>query len=156
MSLDEVSSFPPLYIYYDVLTHFWIGNDIYDRPNDFIPERWSSKPGLIKQDKAFAPFSVGTHTPPPHIPSLQKRSKGKKEKKLTRLDFVVTGPFSCVGRPLAMMNLRMTLAQLVYTYDISLPASMTMDEARTAMEGNMKDNFTLMPGQLSLVFKRRV
>jgi tryprostatin B 6-hydroxylase len=54
-----------------------------------------------------------------------------------------------------MMNLRMTLAQLVYTYDISLPASMTLDEARAAMEGNMKDNFTLMPGQLDLVFTRR-
>jgi tryprostatin B 6-hydroxylase len=54
-----------------------------------------------------------------------------------------------------MMNLRMTLAQLVYTYDIALPASMTMGEARSAMEGNMKDNFTLMPGQLNLVFTRR-
>lgn len=55
-----------------------------------------------------------------------------------------------------MMNLRMTLAQLVYTYDILLPVSMTMDEVKVAMEGNMKDNFTLMPGQLSLVFTRRV
>lgn len=55
-----------------------------------------------------------------------------------------------------MMNLRMTLAQLVYKYDISLPESMTMDEAKILLEGNMKDNFTLMPGQLSLVFRRRV
>ena len=55
-----------------------------------------------------------------------------------------------------MMNLRMTLAQLVHTYDISFPESVTMDEAKIAMERDMKDNFTLMPGQLNLVFKRRV
>ncbi|KUL91267.1 hypothetical protein ZTR_01460 [Talaromyces verruculosus] len=46
--------------------HYVLGrsNDIYYRPNDFIPERWSSKPGLIKQDKAFAPFSVAASADP--------------------------------------------------------------------------------------------
>lgn len=59
---------------YRILTWFLIGNEIYERPNDFLPNRWSSNPELIKQDKAFAPFSVGTHalTHPPSPPASQK------------------------------------------------------------------------------------
>ena len=31
----------------------------YDLPNDFVPERWYSKPEMIKDDTGFSPFSVG-------------------------------------------------------------------------------------------------
>ncbi|EED11737.1 benzoate 4-monooxygenase cytochrome P450, putative [Talaromyces stipitatus ATCC 10500] len=95
--------------------HYVLGRseDLYERPDDFIPERWYSKREMIKYED------------------------------------------SCVGRPLAMLNLRMTLAKLIHTYDISLPSSMTTEEVQAAMKGNMKDNFALMPGQLNLIFKRR-
>lgn len=29
------------------------------KPNEFLPERWSSKPELIKEKDAFIPFSTG-------------------------------------------------------------------------------------------------
>lgn len=29
------------------------------RPNEFIPERWYSRPELIKNKNAFVPFSIG-------------------------------------------------------------------------------------------------
>ena len=32
----------------------------YERPNDFIPERWYSQPELIKDKRTFSPFSTGT------------------------------------------------------------------------------------------------
>lgn len=32
----------------------------YVDPNSFIPERWSTKPELVKDKDAFFPFSLGT------------------------------------------------------------------------------------------------
>jgi cytochrome P450 len=31
----------------------------YERPSEFIPERWYSKPEMVKNKVAFAPFSLG-------------------------------------------------------------------------------------------------
>jgi cytochrome P450 len=43
---------------------------IYPRAKEFIPERWYSSPNLVPHKEAWAPFSLGTHTPnfliPPH------------------------------------------------------------------------------------------
>ncbi|MCJ1455714.1 hypothetical protein MMC28_006070 [Mycoblastus sanguinarius] len=33
----------------------------FERPNDFIPERWHSLPGMVKNKRAFAPFKQGRH-----------------------------------------------------------------------------------------------
>lgn len=66
------SNIPSAPLLYYFLTDFLLGDDIYDHPNDFLPERWSSNPELIRQDKAYVPFSVGMHTQLP--PSLQKLS----------------------------------------------------------------------------------
>lgn len=32
---------------------------VYERPDEFIPERWTSRPELTKDDTLLAPFSVG-------------------------------------------------------------------------------------------------
>ena len=42
--------------------------DCWVRPNDFIPERWYSRPELIKNKNAFVPFSFGRI--PCHLPSI--------------------------------------------------------------------------------------
>ncbi|EED11744.1 benzoate 4-monooxygenase cytochrome P450, putative [Talaromyces stipitatus ATCC 10500] len=131
--------------------HYVLGRseDLYERPDDFIPERWYSKREMIKYEDSFAPFTIGKE-----IPFFLNKPKVTTN---TNHNSVAPdiGSYSCVGRPLAMLNLRMTLAKLIHTYDISLPSSMTMEEVQAAMEGSMKDNFTLMPGQLNLIFKRR-
>lgn len=36
------------------------GEDIYEKPEEFIPERWYSRPTMVKEKSAFAPFSTGT------------------------------------------------------------------------------------------------
>lgn len=33
--------------------------EIYPEPDSFIPERWYSRPDLVKHPDAFAPFSMG-------------------------------------------------------------------------------------------------
>ncbi|KAI1758434.1 cytochrome P450 [Xylaria castorea] len=36
--------------------------EAYEAPHDFIPERWYSKPELIKDKRAFAPFAMGRNS----------------------------------------------------------------------------------------------
>ena len=33
----------------------------YTRANDFVPERWSSKPDMVKDAAGYAPFSAGKY-----------------------------------------------------------------------------------------------
>lgn len=64
-----------------------------------------------------------------------------------------TGPYGCIGRPLAMVNLRTTLAQLVMRFDISFPPS-DSDKGIT-FEAKTTEHFTLHPAELKLCFQRR-
>ncbi|KAI1151926.1 cytochrome P450 [Nemania diffusa] len=58
------------------------------RPDEWVPERWSKQPTLVRDRSAFIPFS--------------------------------TGPYSCVGRPLGMVEISLVLAHLVYHFDLQL------------------------------------
>lgn len=37
----------------------FLAEECYVYPNEFIPERWYSRPELVKNKNAFAPFSLG-------------------------------------------------------------------------------------------------
>ncbi|KAL3476071.1 cytochrome P450 [Aspergillus californicus] len=91
----------------------------YERPEEFIPERWYESPELIRDRSAFAPFSLGS--------------------------------FNCIGRPLALMNLRTTIARLVTEFDFKLAPG----EDGSRFLGDSKDNFVSYYGGLDLVFTRR-
>lgn len=88
---------------------------IYEAAESFVPERWYSKPQMIKHKEAFAPFS--------------------------------TGPFGCIGKQLAMMEMRTLTARLVLEYDIKLAACQKA-EVETI------DHFTVHVGELNLVFMK--
>lgn len=85
----------------------------------FIPERWSTKPELIKSKNVFFPFSLG--------------------------------PMGCIGKPLALMELRTVMAKLLLTFDVSYAPG----ESGEDLVGKCRDHFTLEPGPLQLVFKDR-
>ncbi|KAI0169851.1 cytochrome P450 [Hypoxylon sp. FL1284] len=36
----------------------------FEKPNEFIPERWTTKPDMVKSEKAFSPFTKGRHVCP--------------------------------------------------------------------------------------------
>jgi cytochrome P450 len=61
------------------------------------------------------------------------------------------GPYSCIGKQLALMELRYVVAYAVHRYDIKLASGQTEREFLTGK----KDTFTLSPGPLNLVFKKR-
>ena len=83
-----------------------------------MPERWYSKPEMIKHQDAFAPFS--------------------------------TGPFGCIGKNLALMELRTLTARLILEYDVSLAPG----EDGTRLLFHTLDHFTMDLGDLDLVFTK--
>ncbi|EUC44426.1 hypothetical protein COCMIDRAFT_98257 [Bipolaris oryzae ATCC 44560] len=61
------------------------------------------------------------------------------------------GPYNCIGKPLALMNLRTTAAKLLYRFDICLADG----DDGTAFERDMKTQFTAAMGPLNLKFTER-
>ncbi|KAF3386264.1 hypothetical protein F1880_001608 [Penicillium rolfsii] len=92
---------------------------VFARPDEFLPERWTTKPELVKDPSAFIPFN--------------------------------TGPYSCAGKQLALMELRCVMAEIVTKYDISFAPS---QKASAFLDGK-QDTFTLVTAPLELVFKKR-
>lgn len=92
----------------------------FPRPLDFVPERWHSRPELVLDRAAFAPFFHGR--------------------------------FGCVGKHLALMEIRAVAAALLGRYDFAFAPGMGRGER---VVGEMKDRFTATPGGLELVFTER-
>ncbi|KAI0110725.1 benzoate 4-monooxygenase cytochrome P450 [Nemania sp. FL0031] len=92
----------------------------YEDPECFIPERWYSKPELVKDKRAFSPFGAGRT--------------------------------SCVGKPLAMAQLRLVASNLLYRFNIKFAPGEGNGEG---VERDMRDQLTANPGELVLVFKKK-
>ncbi|KAH7085894.1 cytochrome P450 [Paraphoma chrysanthemicola] len=63
---------------------------LFEKPWDFIPERWIPSDGF-----------KGTHTPDAYIP-------------------FALGAYSCIGKPLALLQIRMYLVCMVTTFDFEI------------------------------------
>ncbi|KAI9927449.1 hypothetical protein MW887_003062 [Aspergillus wentii] len=92
---------------------------IYDQADSFIPERWYSKPEMIKEKSAFAPFLIG--------------------------------PYNCIGKPLALLNIRTLVAQLVTDFDFEFAPSENGEE----FMGEAMDHITLELGKCIISFRAR-
>lgn len=86
------------------------------RPDEFVPERWTTNPELILNRTAFLPFS--------------------------------TGPYSCVGKALAYMELRSVVRRVVNEFDIILSDGFAADE----YWGGVKDHFSAGPPRQEVTF----
>lgn len=87
---------------------------VYERAAEFVPERWYSRPDMIKDRAGYAPFSTGTS----RLIRLKIMNSGSLW--LTN-PFVlhVPGDHSCLGRPLALMEMCMLVSECVLRYDVS-------------------------------------
>ncbi|KAE8405503.1 cytochrome P450 [Aspergillus pseudonomiae] len=61
------------------------------------------------------------------------------------------GPYSCVGKQLALMELRRVTAEILTRYDVQFAQEQTVD----AFLDGKRDTFTLVTGPLKLVFHER-
>ncbi|EME82719.1 uncharacterized protein MYCFIDRAFT_80339 [Pseudocercospora fijiensis CIRAD86] len=89
---------------------------VYTQAEQFIPERWYSKPELIKHKNPFAPFAMGS--------------------------------FGCIGKNLAMMEMRTLTASILLKYDVSLAPG---EDGHRYLEES-KEHFTMDLAPLDLVF----
>ena len=91
----------------------------YADPGEFVPERWTSRPEMVRNRDSFQPF--------------------------------LQGVYGCIGRPMAMLNLRTTVARLLLEFDVEFAPG----ETGWDLEQNAWEHFTLAPGQLHLRFTKR-
>lgn len=61
------------------------------------------------------------------------------------------GPYGCIGRPLALLNLRTTIAQIIMSFDFRFAPG----EDGRAFEEQTKDHFTVSLGPLNMSFTKR-
>lgn len=90
-----------------------------EKPDEFIPERWYSKGSMVKNSRAFAPFSLG--------------------------------PYGCIGKGLALMELRTIVTLLVTQFDVEFAPG---EDGRAFIEES-KDVFTIALADLNLRFTPR-
>lgn len=90
----------------------------YVQAEAFIPERWYSKPELIKNINAWVPFAHG--------------------------------PYQCIGKSLAMMEIRSLTAKVLLAHDVRLAPG----EDGSLLLNESKDHFSMSLAPLNLVFNR--
>ncbi|OAA81644.1 Cytochrome P450 [Akanthomyces lecanii RCEF 1005] len=93
--------------------------EAFPRPNEFVPERWTTKPELIADRSVYCPFSAGK--------------------------------YSCVGKQLALVELRQVAVEVLRRYTVELAPGFTSRD----FEGGLRDRFSTQAKRLDLVFKTR-
>ncbi|KAH8124571.1 hypothetical protein ACSS6W_007787 [Trichoderma asperelloides] len=91
----------------------------FKEPDSFIPERWTTRPDLVIDKRAYHPFLLG--------------------------------PYNCVGKRLAMIVIRFTIAYTVWNYDFKFAPG----EDGTSIHRDMINQAILKAGGLQCVFNKR-
>ena len=94
---------------------------------------------MIKNKNAYAPFALG-------LPFKSQRARLQ-----ANTDEEITGRFSCVGKTLALQELRCVTALLASKYDVGFPPG---EDGRSVEEDTL-DQFTSNPGALRVIFRAR-
>lgn len=92
--------------------------ECYERAEEFIPERWYSKPEMIKHN-VFAAFGLG--------------------------------PFACIGRALALMEMRNVIIHILSHFD---SIEFSSGEDGSSLMSDSKDHFIIEVPELRLVFRK--
>ncbi|OAQ99808.1 hypothetical protein LLEC1_00720 [Akanthomyces lecanii] len=93
--------------------------EAFPRQDEFIPERWTTKPELIVDRSGYSPFSAGN--------------------------------YSCVGKQLALIELRQVAVEVLKRYTVELAPGFTSRD----FEGSLADRFSMQAKRLDLVFGAR-
>lgn len=139
----------------------------FPQPEEFIPERWTTRPELLVNRSAFIPFLIGEFGA--LFPSfsfllflllftsstLPFPGTFWSLKSIKRLTYPFSaGENNCPGKPLAMMEIRSVIARTIHAYDVSLPEGELVTE-KGFFEG-VKDHFIAGVPKQSLTFTKRV
>ena len=117
-----------------------LGEDCFERGQDFVPERWYKHPDMIRNKAGYAPFGTGKREKPW---CLARKASPSVD--------IISGHHSCLGRVLASDSIRLVTARLIKNYHISLAPG----ETGNSVVKDMRDQFTSNPGRLLLAFSPR-
>lgn len=121
-----------------VVTDSHVVESCFERPNEFIPERWSTAGHLVKDRTGYAPFGLG------EIATIRLLSCGE-------LTIMIAGIYSCVGKNFALMEIRILTAMLLTRFHVAFATGENGEE----LFSRFHDHFTAAPGPLRLTFKKR-
>ncbi|KAJ5971237.1 uncharacterized protein N7479_001155 [Penicillium vulpinum] len=93
---------------------------VYESPLEFIPERWYSRPEMIKHKHTFAAFGLG--------------------------------PYGCIGRALALMEMRNVICHIVSRFE---SIEMAPGEDGSSLMNMSKDHFTMGIQGFQMRFKAK-
>lgn len=93
-----------------------LDESVYEQASSFVPERWYSKPDMVKHKSAFVPFLIG--------------------------------PYNCIGRNVALMEMRTLTVKILLNYNVGFAPG----EDGSRLEIESKDHFTISLAPLDLVF----
>lgn len=117
----------------------------WQRADVFLPERWGEMRKELKTDESpYMPFSLG---------KCLKISETRQKAFILMITFcAATGAYSCPGKNLAMVNLRMSIAAILLTFDISFAPG----EDGVSFDKDGLDTFVVTLPPLHLRFEPRV
>ncbi|RAK97897.1 cytochrome P450 [Aspergillus ibericus CBS 121593] len=61
------------------------------------------------------------------------------------------GPYACIGKSLALMNMRTTIARIIMAFDMQMPP----DDDGTLLDRNMREHFSSFVEDIHVIFKKR-
>lgn len=109
-------------------------------PTEFIPERWTTRPDLILNKSVFIPFNIGMVLRPARYPVSSNECLTYR-----------TGPYACVGKRLALIEIRRVVAEVLTRYDVRAAPFLNKE----AFVDGKQDTFTLVSAPLPLIFTPR-
>lgn len=126
-------------------------------PNEFIPERWTTRPELILDKSVYIPFNTGTYTYA-QLRSNVKPLRSTEPRHVStkvEMEFLtavpLAGAYACVGKRLAMLELRRVIAEILSRYDLTIAPGQTKE---AFLEGK-QDTFTTVSAPLPIIFTER-
>ncbi|GKZ35534.1 hypothetical protein AbraIFM66950_006196 [Aspergillus brasiliensis] len=63
----------------------------------------------------------------------------------------LVGPYACIGKPLALMNMRTTVARIIMAFDLRLPSK----DDGTLLDRSMREHFSSYVEDIYVIFKKR-
>ncbi|MGI4850693.1 MAG: cytochrome P450 [Janthinobacterium lividum] len=108
---------------------------MYPSPLSFLPNRWSTS----QNPGSTSTTTTTTTTPSPLLTTTRAYAPFS------------TGPYNCIGKNLALMDIRMVIVRLLAEFPVIAFAE---GEDGGELFGGLVERFTVAPGGLRLVFRR--
>ena len=109
---------------------------VYEKPLEFVSERWYSMSSMVKESAGYAPFLTGM---------------GKLKYSCSELTNTIIGPYVYIGRPLALMEMRLVIADVISRFNFEFPSGKDSSD----FINHTKDHFVWTIFDLEICFRAR-